>query len=99
METEWTPCFVSVQIFYIDILFLRQWGAVFSDETPSPVAELASWECRKGREVMGNCVASTKKYLIHYKHCPGTAKDPMSEVRPMWVNANWELSSDTLICA
>lgn len=45
METEWTLCFVSVQIFYIDILFLRQWVAVFSDETPSPVAELAS---RKG---------------------------------------------------
>lgn len=88
METEWTLCFVSVQIFYIDILFLRQGVAVFSDETPSPGAELMSWVCRKGRQAMGSCAASSKRHLIHSRHSPGTAKDPMSEVRPVWVNGN-----------
>lgn len=51
METEWTHRFVSVKmyVFYIDILLLRQWVAVFSDETPSsppdkPAELVEGWE-------------------------------------------------------
>lgn len=65
METKWTHHFVSVKmyVFYIDILFLRQWVAVFSDETPSSPA--GKWSlCEKRRQVMGCFCVLKGKYSV-----------------------------------